>query len=293
MKIVHTDEVPMTGSPHVRGGKGHSSRIMFDSDRLGRDPDRPDNFFMQVSFVEEGEFHSPRHRHNFEQIRYMIRGEADYPEGKMTDGTLGYFPEGAFYGPQEKLMGTIIILQFGGPSGSGFVDRKQMKAAFEEMKARNTGVFEDGTYYRNPGVEGPPTQDGNEAMIEHVRKRPLVYPTPQYATPILVNSEAFPWTPVEGCEGVDEKALGTFSSAKVPTARYRLAPGARFKATGRGAYLVLSGEGELEDERFRTLSVLYLEEGEEAVFIAREESDILLLGLPHMRFIAPQPPGAA
>ena len=165
LKIVQTDEVPVTGSPRVRGGSGHRSQIMFDSSVLGRDPNRPDNFFMQISYLEKGQFSSPRHRHNFEQIRYMISGEEDYPEGKMTDGTLGYFPEGAYYN-QENMVGTIVILQFGGPSGSGFVDRKQMKAAFEEMKASNTGVFKDGTYYRNPGVQGPPVQDGNEAMIE-------------------------------------------------------------------------------------------------------------------------------
>jgi hypothetical protein len=285
MKIVHTDQVRVTGSPKVRGGAGHTSQIMFDSDVLGRDPERPDNFFMQVSHLEEGQFKSPRHRHNFEQFRYMITGEGDYPEGTMTDGTLGYFPEGVPYGPQENLVGSIVIVQFGGPSGSGFVDRKKMKAAFEAMRAQNTGVFEDGTYYRNPGVDGPAEQDGNEAMIEYVRKRPIVYPQGQYATPILINSNAFPWIPVDGLEGVEEKALGTFSSAKLRTARYKLNSSARFIATGRGAYLVLSGEGDLEGERFRKMTALYLEEGEEATFAARETSDILLLGLPSMALI--------
>ena len=130
MKIVHADEKPLAGSPNVRGGSGHSSRLLFDSDVLGRDPSRADNFFIHISYVGEGEFNSPRHRHNFEQYRYMISGEADYPEGRMTDGVLGYFPEGAHYGPQEKIVGTVVVAQFGGPSGQGFVDRKQMKAGF-------------------------------------------------------------------------------------------------------------------------------------------------------------------
>ena len=293
MKIVHADEVPVTGSPKVRGGSGHSSQILFDSDLLGRDPSRPDNFFMQISHVGEGQFKSPRHRHNFEQFRYMIAGEADYPEGVMRDGTLGYFPEGAKYGPQEKLVGTVVILQFGGPSGSGFVDRKLMKAAFEEMKARNTGVYEDGTYYRNPGVEGPAEQDGNEAMIEWVRKRPMTYPEPQYATPILIHSEAFPWNPLPGCPGVAEKALGTFSSGKMRTARFRLDPGASLEASGRGAWLVLDGTGKAADGPYRKLSALYLEEGEAAIFTAETPSDILLLGLPAMSLISLVPPGIA
>lgn len=290
MKIVQTDEVSVTGSPRVRGGSGHSSQIMFDSDVLARDPNRSDNFFMQISYVEEGEFSSPRHRHNFEQFRYMIAGEADYPEGTMTDGTLGYFPEGAYYGPQEKLVGSIVILQFGGPSGSGYVDRKQMKAAFEELKALNTGYFEDGTYYRNPGIDGPPQQDGNEAMIEHVRKQKMVYPQAQYSTPILINTNAFPWTPVDGVKGVKEKSLGTFSSAKVRSARYCLELGANFEASGRGAYLVLSGAGRLNGEPYRKLTALYLESGETATFTASETSDILLLGLPDIALISAEPP---
>ena len=292
MKIVQTDQVRTSGSPHVRGGKGHSSQIMFDSDVLGRDPNRPDNFFMQVSFVGEGEFSSPRHRHNFEQFRYMIEGEADYPEGVMRGGTLGYFPEGVYYGPQERLVGTVVIVQFGGPSGSGYVDRKQMKAAFEGVKALGEGEFVDGTYHRRPGVAGPPVQDGNEAIIEFARGRPLVYPRAQYATPILIDSEAFPWTPVRGAAGLSEKALGTFSSAQIRAARYRLEPGARLAAYGRGAYLVLSGGGELAGEPFRTMTALYLEKGEEAAFTAAEISDVLRIGLPTMDMIAAEPPAA-
>jgi hypothetical protein len=289
MHIVHVDQVPETGSPKVRGGSGHTSQVMFDSDVLGRDPERADNFFMQVSHLEPGQFHSPRHRHNFEQIRFMIEGEGDYPEGKMTGGTLGYFPEGAFYGPQQNMFGSIVILQFGGPSGSGFVDRKQMKRAFEEMKQLNTGYFEDGTYFRNPGVEGEGQQDGNEAMIEHVRKRRMVYPQAQYATPILIDTNAFPWNPTD-LPGVAEKALGSFSSARIPMARYKLDPGAVFTARGRGAFLVLSGSGTLEGGPFRKMTVLYLEVGEEAAFAAGEESDILQLGLPDIALIAKNPP---
>jgi hypothetical protein len=290
MKIVQTDEVPVTGSPKVRGGSGHSSQIMFSSDVLGRDSERPDNFFMQVSYLEEGQFSTPRHRHNFEQFRFMVQGTADYPEGQMTDGTLGYFPEGVYYGPQQKVIGTTVIVQFGGPSGSGFVDRKQMRTAFEALQADGTGVFRDGTFYRNPGVEGPPEQDGNEAIIEYTRKTPVVYPQGQYATPILINSNAFPWTPLHGAAGVEEKALGTFSSAKLSTARYKLDPGATLPAVGRALYLVLSGTGQLAEEPFRILTALYLEEGENTTFTASDTSDILMLGLPIAAYIANSSP---
>ena len=293
MKIVQTDEVPVAGRVPARGGTGHTSQLLFDSRVLNRDPKRPDNFFMQISYLKEGQFSSPRHRHDFEQIRYMIQGEADYPEGIMRDGTLGYFPEGARYGPQEKLVGTVVVLQFGGPSGAGYVDRAKLKAAIEEIKARGEGEFREGVYYRHEGVEGPATQDGNEAAFEYLRKRKMAYPRPQYLSPILIDTNAFPWTALDEIAGVEEKALGTFSSAKVQMARYKLNVGAKFAATGRGAYLVLSGAGRLDDEPFRRLTALYLEDGEEAIFTASETSDILALGLPSIERISKRPPESA
>ena len=292
MKVVHVAEVPLTASPKVRGGSGHSSRVIFDSDVLNRDPQRPDNFFVQISYLAEGEFNSPRHRHDFEQFRYMINGEADYPEGKLTDGVLGYFPEGAYYGPQQRLIGTVVVMQFGGPSGSGFVDRKQLKAGFQEMEARELGEFRDGIFRRNPGVEGRRVQDSNEAVFEYIRKRPLVYPDPQYATPILINTNAFPWLPLEGAAGVEEKALGTFSSCRTRAARYRLATGTTFTANGRGVYMVLSGSGSLGREPYGELTTLYLEEGEESTYTASETTQILLLGLPLLALMRTLEPAA-
>jgi hypothetical protein len=286
MKIVHVDEVPRTASPAVRGGTGHSSQIMFDSDILGRDPRARDNFFAQISHVGDGEFSAPRHRHDFEQFRFMIEGHARFREGKMADGVLGYFPEGAFYGPQARTVGSLLIVQFGGASGNGFVDRKIMRKAVQEMKTLNTGVFEDGTYRRNPGVPGKKVQDGNEAIFEYVRGRPVDYPEPQYKSPLMIDSNAFPWSAAAGLPGVEEKTLGVFSSTHIRTARYRLAPGASLPVNERGIYLVLSGAGALGDGPFRKLTALYLEEGEAVTFEASTQSEILYLGLPRLALIA-------
>jgi hypothetical protein len=282
MKVVHLDQIPCTASPRARGGSGHSSQVMFDSGVLGRDPSAPDNFFTQLSHVGEGEFSAPRHRHDFEQFRFMLEGEARFREGRMTDGVLGYFPEGAYYGPQDKTHGSVLIVQFGGASGNGFIDRKVMTAAMVEMKALNTGVFEDGVYRRNPGVEGKPVQDGNEAIFEYIRKRPVAYPKPQYLSPIMIDSNAIAALPVEGLPGVEERALGTFSSTKIRAARYALAPDASLPVNERGIYWVLGGVGSIGDEPYRRLTALYLEEGEQSVFSAGEASDILYIGLPSL-----------
>ena len=285
MKVIQLDQIPRTPSPAVRGGTGHASQVMFDSDILGRDGDAPDNFFIQLSHVGEGEFTAPRHRHDFEQFRFMLEGEARFREGRMVDGVLGYFPEGAFYGPQDKTHGSVLIIQFGGASGNGYVDRKRIKQAIQEMKTLNTGVFENGTYRRNPGVEGKPVQDGNEAIFEYIRKRPVIYPKPQYLSPIMIDSNTIPAIPVEGLTGVEEKALGTFSSTQIRSARYLLDPEATLPVNERGLYWVLGGAGSVGDEAYRRLTALYLEDGEQCAFTAKEASDILYIGLPSLKRI--------
>ncbi len=280
MKIIGSDEAKLTKSPNVRGGSGHSSRVLFDSTILGADPSRPDNFYAGISIVAEGEFSTPRHRHNFEQWRFIIAGEADFGYGVLTPGMLGYFPEGAFYGPQNDRNVTVLVVQFGSVSGSGYIERRVAKAAHTEMKTRNTGYFENGTFHRNPGVEGPATQDGNEAIFEFVNKRPMTYPEPQYATPVLINPKAFPWVARSGAPGAYERFLGTFSSCRFGASTYRLNPGAVLEVSGRGIYLVLSGRGTVEGRDYATWAAMYLDAGESGSFTAAEETEIVGLGLP-------------
>lgn len=280
MKIVGIEDTELAKSPNVRGGSGHSTRVLFDSTILDADPSRLDNFYAGISILGEGEFSTPRHRHNFDQWRFVIKGEADFGDGVLKEGMLGYFPEGAYYGPQNDKNVTVIVVQFGSVSGSGYIERGIAKAAHTEMKAHNTGYFEDGTYYRNPGVEGPPSQDGNEAIFEYVTKRPVVYPEPQYAQAILINPKAFPWAPKAGAAGTYERFLGTFSSCRLGASTYRLDPGATLEVSGRGIFVVLSGSGTLEARPYGTWTAMYLDAGETGRFSASEETEIVGLGLP-------------
>ncbi|HWE45811.1 MAG TPA: hypothetical protein VG407_07260 [Caulobacteraceae bacterium] len=297
MKIVQVDELPMKtkgdGSGHSagRGGPGHSGVEIFDPTVLGRDGTRPDNFYFGMSYAGPGAFMTPRHHHNFDQMRYMLEGVWHDPAGFLEPGSLGVFPEGTYYGPQDNPedSGTVLVMQFGGASGAGYLDKNIGRKAAAELKTLNVGIFEDGLYKRNPGVAGPPVQDAYEAIWEHVMQRPIVYPKPQYPTPIFIDSKAFPWTPLEGVDGVEEKALGTFTSCKYSVARYQVAPGATFKAKGRGVYFVLSGAGRLEDGPYRAKTSLYLEEDETATYVASELSDILYLGLPRLVTIQVSP----
>ena len=42
--------------------------------------------------------YSPTHRHNFDQVRYVVSGEIEYGSLKCGPGDCIYFPEGVFYG---------------------------------------------------------------------------------------------------------------------------------------------------------------------------------------------------
>jgi hypothetical protein len=108
----------------------------------------------------------------------------------------------------------------------------------------------------------------------------MVYPDPQYAEPIVLDTANFRWMPLDGVPGVEEKAYGTFSDCAFRSASYKLDPGATFTAGGRGIWFVLSGSGTLAGGPYRTFTGLSLEDGETAAFRAAETSEILLLGLP-------------
>jgi hypothetical protein len=276
MKIVHGDEVPVLRNPGegVRSGQVGKQLLLFG------DPASAGNFRFGL-FRQYGDFESPRHRHNFCQFRVQIEGECDFGhDGKMTPGVIGYFPEGTHYGPQGPDVDPsyAATLQFGGPSGSGLLSTQQLADAKRELS--KIGVFQDGVFRRNEGVPGKKNTDGFEAVWEQACGRKLVYPTPQYSRPVLMDPKAYRWIPLEGADGVEEKALGTFSDCKIRCASYRLHPGATFTATGRGIYLVLSGRGSIEGQTFRRYTAVYLDTGETVKFKATEISEIQLLGMP-------------
>ena len=124
MKIVQGDQLEWVRGLEYRGGTFHYRNLMEGT------PGTIDNFQLSMGRNDK-DFVSPRHRHNFEQFRFQLEGDLNFArDGKMTPGMLGYFPEGASYGPQtSEATAMTIVLQFGGPSGSGYLSRKEVKRA--------------------------------------------------------------------------------------------------------------------------------------------------------------------
>ena len=280
MRIVQGDQVPIKKGPSAtRSGILDKQRIL-----LG-EPGSPGDFMFGV-FYQIGNFYSPRHVHNFDQWRFQLEGSCGFDRnGTMTPGTLGYFPEGAHYGPQSSdVPNTIVVMQFGGPSGNGYLNGLRVAEAAEKMKA--FGYFEKGVFHRNEGVEGKRTMDAYRASWEFVHGRPMEVARPQYADPVLMNGDNYRWMPVDGSPGLEEKAYGTFTDCAIRAGSYKLAPGATLKATGRGVYFVIAGEGVVEGQSFEPLTTVYLDDGEGVRFEATKVADILLMGLPSVALMA-------
>jgi hypothetical protein len=280
MKIVQGDQLPFEENRSIREGR-IDKKYLFKGEEGS-----PDNFVCGL-YYQVNDFFAPRHRHNLDQWRYQLEGETHLgASGTLKPGMLGYFPEGAYYGPNtadentSKDLNGIVLVQFGGPSGNGYMSQPETYRAYEEMKS--FGRFEKGVYYRNEGVPGKKAVDAFKATWEHHNKRPMVYPKPQYNAMIMMDTDNYRWMPLDGQTGVEEKALGTFSDCKTRAAKYKLDPGATFTATGRGIYLALSGSGSVEGEPYRRFTGIYLNSGETGTFRAGETSEIMLFGLPDM-----------
>jgi hypothetical protein len=275
MKIVHADEVEWKRGLQHRGGTFHYRHLL--EGKAGT----PGNFHLGIG-QQDGDFASPRHRHNFDQFRFQLEGTMDFDRnGKMAAGTLGYFPEGAAYGPQSSEGRSVTaVLQFGGASGNGYLSPAEVAAGTEELK--KFGTFEGGIFRRNSDVEGRRNTDGYQAIWEHVHGRRMDYPKPRYRDPIMADPENYDWLPIPGLPGVRQKPLGTFTERQCSAMLIELAAGTTYRAGGRSVYLVLSGAGTVGGQPYRSLTALHVEAPETAELAARDTTELLRLVLPDL-----------
>ncbi|MGY8990528.1 MAG: hypothetical protein ACKVHL_02930 [Rhodospirillales bacterium] len=233
---------------------------------------------------------SPRHRHNFEQYRYQLSGTAEYSAtGTLKPGMLGYFPEGMHYGPQlpaeEGLDCAVLVLQCGGASGCGYVNRGEVLAGAKELQTM--GEFKDGVFYRNEGLPGKKNVEGSQAIWEHIMKRDLEYPKPRYAAPILTHPDNFDWIAVEDEKGVFKKQVGSFSERQTGAGFIKLEPKAHYTVTGnRDIFFVVSGTGSLAgaggSNPYSHATSIFIDRGEALSITATETTEILNFRLPDL-----------
>ncbi len=234
-----------------------------------------------------GDYRTPRHRHNYDQIRIGLEGEINYMPGRaVRPGTIGYFPEGTSYGPQEVLGDPVCAaLQFGGASGEGFVSYDALHRGFGELAGE--GTFSGGVYQRVTPEGRHVNVDGYQAVWEHITGRPMRYARPAYGEPILVLPGGFRTHPLDGERGVTAAQLGVFTEARTALALLRLESGATHVAADphQGLILfVLDGEvtvdGKGPGEPLERWAAVHLEPGEGAEVTALEATRLIAITLP-------------
>jgi hypothetical protein len=273
MKIVQGDELPWARGLEHRGGTFHFRNLMEGT------PGRRDNFQLSMGRSDK-DFVSPRHRHNFEQFRFQLEGDLDFArDGTMRAGMVGYFPEGASYGPQSSEgNATTIVLQFGGASGAGYMSSEQLKQGHADLAQR--GKFEGGAYHFGDSRR---KQDAYEAIWEHVFQREMVYPQPRYPGAILFKTTSFAWWPVAA--GVARKLLGTFTERGTQLEIVRVEPNGAATLGAPNAEILtflLKGSGSCGQEALKQYSAVRVMPGETAVIEGGEGLEAFVMTLPRL-----------
>ena len=239
----------------------------------------PGNFSLRLVNIA-GKYFSPRHRHNFDQVRFQLAGTFDYAaDGRLAPGELGYFPEGTRYGPQTCETDTSnLLLQFGGASGAGYTTEAEGQKAAEALKSK--GVFEKGVFSHTRPDGGKVNQDAYEAIWEHIHGRELIYPKERYVRPVLMNTAHFAWLPVDGQPGCARKTAGVFSERGTRLVFFKADAGATLALEPLSLFFVLSGKGNVAGKPCLKHTTIHLKAGETASLVATEATALLQIGLP-------------
>lgn len=217
-----------------------------------------------LSEIHDPTTRSPRHRHNFEQIRIGLEGVATYGRGQdIRERMIGYFPEGTRYGPQgvSQIPSTQAVLQFEGASGSRYIASNIINQSTEAL--RRAGQFRDGLYFADGERRGV---DAFQAVWEHAVGHPMVYPVPRYEDPVYLHVDAFSYLPT-GEPGVATKLLGVFGEREL-SIRMACLIGDAGMAIGDGrqrcVYFVLGGSVRLGSDCLGKWSAIYTDPGDRA-----------------------------
>ena len=240
----------------------------------------PGNYGLQLVHIED-EYHTPQHRHNFEQIRIMLEGSFSFGKGLIQhEGSIGYFCEGTHYTQKGEGRSVTLLLQIGGPSQQGFMSRAQLRTGIDQLSER--GKFEDGVFTWIDEAGKKHNQDSYEAVWEHVHGTSIVYPKPQYLAPVILEPSRFTWRKLSA--GVYNKALGTFNGYGLKLSQLQLEAGAQLTLdTSARAQLLFCkiGEGNLEHETYGPWSSAEIAVGESISVVAKSKSEFYVFDLPN------------
>jgi hypothetical protein len=278
MKIVDPATVAVVTDDHPTGALGMRHLAQ---GRAGT----PDNFMMVLA-ENLGHFQMVKHRHNFDQFRFCVRGDMTMSsDRKLREGHLGYFPEGTSYGPQDDPPGPLaLVVQFGGASGYGYMNMEQYRAGRAALS--KTGRFEGPVYIRDLGDGRLKKTFSINAIWEEALGERMLLPAPRYDEPVFMNPRAYRDVQVRGHEGVARKLLGVFSERETRAEMWSLASGAAYDFAAGDAILllfVLEGRGTAAGQPLGAHFGVHLDASESIKVVAAEAMTLLSFTLPLVR----------
>jgi hypothetical protein len=269
MRVVHSATLPWQPFSTHRAGRIENKRL------LAGDEGSPDNYEFSL-VLTEGDYATPRHRHNFDQIRFMLEGRFGFGPRAQEEGTVGYFCEGVHYEQNAIGRSVTLLFQGGGASGSGFMSYRQLEAGQAALRQR--GEFAGGVYSEVRPDGGKRNSDAYEAIWENVNGRRIAYPAARYDQPVIIQPDAFDWV-AWGDDGCASRALGRFGERGLSIDLVRLAAGATCRFRPRDLLFVLSGDGTVGGQPYGPETAIACDTDEIAIHAA-SETVIYAIGLP-------------
>jgi hypothetical protein len=276
MDIVDTRTTGWTGPLDHRDG-GVEFCTLFTGE-----PGRPDNYMLSLVRVRTS-YHAPPHRHNFDQVRFILDGKFGFGPQEQEAGQVGYFCEGTVYTQNGDGPSLTLLLQIANASRARYLSMQELDAANRSLLAKGTGRFDHGTYVSE--ADGKKSRrDGFEAAWEHATGEKIRYSKPRYERPIIMEPEHFAAVPVTGSPGGRRKLLGTFSERELEIGFYEIDSAARLDVTTLGhpqlLLYVTTGTGDVGGQTYGPGVGIRLRETERTTFVAREPTTLFYLGLP-------------
>lgn len=236
---------------------------------------------------------SYRHKHNFDQIRMVIKGEMRLGKTIVAcPGDVVYFPESVKYGPTYYEDGQMFLLQWPGASeGSFYIHYDDVVKVLDEMRALGGEIdFERGGVWRYSDGR---LEDVWEALGQHAFGRPVVYGTPRFGDVVVMRSAGCNSTPAKAGKNVAVKHLAYLGEVGPNIKILEMGAGSVLEgAVAESQQIWTSFEGEFvyQGKSYEPRSVLYLPAGakRESVY-SNEGAKVLVIhirkdGMPFIPF---------
>ncbi len=227
---------------------------------------------------------TPRHRHNFDQLRLHLDGEYSFAKEQWVKGLMvGYYPESMHYGPQvRRNSDKTLNIQFGGASRNGFMTPRERRVGYDELMKK--GHFEKGAFTWTDEKGQRHNQDAYEAVWEVMRGRDIGYAKPRYDALIHMDPSSYEWVDDVESPGISHKRFGTFTENKFTVGFVRVNPGATFKVgkhTAPQILFVISGSVSVNGKTHGPETGFALDENEGPVeFKGVEPAELYFVQLP-------------